>query len=201
VATADRQLGRSTAPRRADRGVVGTASSARTARRRRRTAATLLLGAALAGIAGACALAGRSGGGEVADLMEANAAARGRMRYGLTKREAMARMGEAAVRPPWANSLGLGPQVVRNPFDELRLEAPGGEVYDVLRYAVALDGDPRCPFVRGEAELVPLIFVDDQLVGWRWSYLESALQRRLRDSERGWSFGGFCPGELDPSSD
>ena len=156
----------------------------------------MALVAALAALAVACAFGGRSGGAS-ADQLEANAAAHKRLRFGLSKSEATALMGAAELRPPWANTLGIGPQTVRNPLDSLRFESPSGEEYEVLRYAVALSGDPRCPFVRGEATLVPLIFVEEQLVGWRWSYLESVLQRRLRDDEVGWAFGSFCPGMPD----
>lgn len=157
------------------------------------SARTRLL-AALAGLAVACALGSGSGSGPDADRLKANAAAHQQLRFGLSKREAAALMGEAEIRPPWSNALEIGPQIVRNPFDRQEFESPSGEKYEVLRYAVSLSGDPRCPFVRGEATLVPLIFVDEKLVGWRWSYLESALQRRLRPEELGWAFGSFCPG-------
>lgn len=200
MASPRRHVRRTAAPRRGGREVGSPGERGRTARRGPRAAARGL-GVALAGLGAACALAGGPGGSEVRDLMKANAAAHGRLRFGMTKAEAAALMGEAAVRPPWANPLGLGPQVVRNPFDRLEVAAPGGETYEVLRYAVALAGEPRCPFVRGEAELVPLIFLGDELVGWRWSYLESALQRRLRDDEQGWKFGSFCPGEAGQAPD
>jgi len=190
VGAADRS---SITARRPAAGVVRPESSTRAVRRHGQGAPGAALVAALAGLALACAFGGRSVGGEDADQLEANAAAHERLRFGLSKSEAVKWMGAAEIRPPWANSLGIGPQIVHNPLDSLRFESPSGEAYEVLRYAVALSGDPRCPFVRGDATLVPLIFVEGQLVGWRWSYLESALQRRLRDDERGWAFGRFCP--------
>jgi hypothetical protein len=129
---------------------------------------------------------------EYEKLARANESAHEQLAFGMSKEKATAIMGEAEVRPPWANDLGIGPQVVRNPFDTLRFESPLGEEYEVLRYAVGLYGEPRCPFVHGDAVLVPLIFFEEKLVGWRWSYMESVLQRRLRDEERGWGFGRFC---------
>jgi hypothetical protein len=131
-------------------------------------------------------------GDEYKKLARANESAREQLAFGMSKEKATAIMGEAEVRPPWANDLGIGPQVVRNPFDTLRFESPLGEEYEVLRYAVGLYGEPRCPFVHGDAVLVPLIFFEEKLVGWRWSYMESVLQRRLRDDERRWGFGRFC---------
>jgi hypothetical protein len=133
-----------------------------------------------------------SSGEEYAKLARSNDSARERLAFGMSKDQATAIMGEAEVRPPWANDLGIGPQVVRNPFDALRFESPAGEAYEVLRYAIGLSGEPRCPFVHGDAVFVPLIFLEDKLVGWRWSYMESVLGRRLREDERSWAFGRFC---------
>lgn len=127
-------------------------------------------------------------------LARANESAREQLAFGMSKEETTAIMGEAEVRPPWANEFGIGPQVVRNPFDTLRFESPLGEEYEVLRYAVGLYGERRCPFVHGDAVLVPLIFFEEKLVGWRWSYMESVLQRRLREDEQAWTFGRFCGG-------
>jgi hypothetical protein len=131
-------------------------------------------------------------GDEDEKLARANESAREQLAFGMSKEKATAIMSEAEVRPPWANDLGIGPQVVRNPFDTLRFESPAGEEYEVLRYAVGLYGEPSCPFVHGDAVLVPLIFFEEKLVGWRWSYLESVLQRRLREDEQAWGFGRFC---------
>jgi hypothetical protein len=141
---------------------------------------------------GCSSLGARSSGNEYRDLARSNESAREQLAFGMSKERATAIMGEAEVRPPWANDLGIGPQVVRNPFDALSFESPAGEEYEVLRYAVGLDGEPRCPFVHGDALLVPLIFFEEKLVGWRWSYMESVLQRRLSQDERTWSFGRFC---------
>ena len=61
-----------------------------------------------------------------------------------------------------------------------------------MRFFVEAYGNPNCPFVQGRLSLEPLIFIDGKLVGWKWSYLEDVLQRRLRDDEIGWNFGMFC---------
>lgn len=126
-----------------------------------------------------------------------NQAALEQLRFGMSIEEAGSIMGRAGMTPPWANAWKIGPQVVENPLDTIEVESPSGESYTVHRYAIALDGEPNCPFVRGEATLAPLIFLDAELVGWRWSYLESALQRPLSAEERGFRFGGFC---ADPSN-
>jgi hypothetical protein len=137
-------------------------------------------------------------GDDVEKLARANESARERLVFGMSKEKATAIMGEAEVSPPWANHLGIGPQVVRNPFDTLHFESPVGEEYEVLRYAVGLYGEPRCPFVHGDAVLIPLIFFEGKLVGWRWSYMESVLRRRLREDEQAWGFGRFCGPTSEP---
>jgi len=132
--------------------------------------------------------------------LAANVAALDRLEFGMTRAESVAIMGERVIRPPWANDRGIGPQVVRNPFDTATFESPSGEIYAVDRYAIGLYGRSGCPFVRGEARLVPLIFLDGKLVGWRWSYLASAMQRPIKADEEGWSFGEFC-GQASGSPD
>jgi hypothetical protein len=141
---------------------------------------------------GCASLGIRAPGDEYEKLARANESASEQLTFGMSKAKAMAIMSEAEVRPPWANDLGIGPQVVRNPFDTLSFESPAGEEYEVLRYTVGLYGESGCPFVHGDAVLVPLIFFEEKLVGWRWSYLESVLQRRLREDEQAWGFGRFC---------
>jgi hypothetical protein len=149
----------------------------------------------------ACAsIGGRPSGDDYKQWLSANAAAPEKLSFGMTKAEATAVMGDAEARPPWLNDRGIGPQIVRNPFDSLQFESPEGEAYEVRRYAVGLYGEYRCPFVHGDAEFVPLIFFEEKLVGWRWSYIESVLQRRLRSDERAWSFGRFCDGGSQPQN-
>ena len=126
------------------------------------------------------------------ELTRANESAREKLAFGMSKVESAAIMGDAEVRPPWANDRGIGPQIVHNPFDTLHIESPEGEEYEIHRYAVGLYGEPRCPFVHGDAVLIPLIFLEGKLVGWRWSYMESVLQRQLREEEQAWSGEGFC---------
>ena len=157
--------------------------------------ALALLCAAVSGCAGAKKVRGPH-----LDQVAANAAALDRLEFGMTRAESAAIMGEQVVRPPWANDRGIGPQVVRNPFDSAEFESPSGERYEVDRYAVGLDGLSGCPFIRGEARLVPLIFLEDELVGWRWSYLASVLERPIQAGENSWSFGQFC-GQASGSPD
>jgi len=110
----------------------------------------------------------------------------------MTEAEAARVMGTARMTPPWANRREIGPQTVENPFDRYEIESPSGDTYTVERYATWIWGQPECPFVRGEMQFVPLVFLERALVGWRWSYLESALGRPLTADERGYQFGGFC---------
>jgi hypothetical protein len=136
-------------------------------------------------------------GGKIArgphqEQARANSTALEQLRFGMSRDEAAAVMGTQEIVPPWANELGIGPQILSNPIDSGEFESPSGEVYEVDRYAVGLYGQSGCPFVRGEARLAPLIYLDGKLVGWRWSYLESVLQRSLVAEEQSWSFGQFC---------
>ena len=120
------------------------------------------------------------------------AAARDLLAYGISRTEAVDTIGRSEVEPPWKNPLGAGPPVIHNPFDSQTYTSSLGEEYEVVRFFVEAYGNSSCPFVQGRLSLEPLIFVDGKLVGWRWSYLESVLQRRLKDEEVGWNFGMFC---------
>jgi hypothetical protein len=155
--------------------------------------------ALLCAVSSGCAGAKRARGPYL-DQVAANAAALDHLEFGMTRAESAAIMGEQVIRPPWANDRGIGPQLVRNPFDSSAFESPSGEAYEVDRYAVGLYGQSGCPFIRGEAQLAPLIFLEDELVGWRWSYLASVLQRSIQADEKSWSFGQFC-GQASGSPD
>jgi hypothetical protein len=159
-------------------------------RRNARTAPGVLL-IVLTALACSGMPTGPSGDGYRKEL-KANDAAREKLVFGMSRAEVVAVMGTPRMVPPWANARKIGRQVVENPFDTLEFEAPNGDRYEVHRYAVGLHGEYRCPFIRGEAEFVPLIFFEGELVGWRWSYLASALQRRLTHEEERWTFGEFC---------
>jgi len=119
-------------------------------------------------------------------------AAREALVFGLSRDAALDAMGHAEVEPPWKNDRGLGPASISNPFDSETFRSSLGEAYEVVRYFVEARGNPRCPFVQGELRLEPLIFVEDELVGWKWSYLEDVLGRRLSAKETRWEFGAFC---------
>lgn len=134
------------------------------------------------------------------DQVKHNSTAREELVFGMSRAEAAAVMGTPQIIPPWANARKIGLQIVTNPLDTIEIEAPGGDRYQVDRYAVGLYGEHRCPFIRGEAELEPLIFFEGKLVGWRWSYLASALQRRLTVEEQRWSFGEFCGAETSEAT-
>jgi len=122
-------------------------------------------------------------------------AARETLAFGLSREEALDAIGRSEVEPPWKNRLGLGPATISNPFDSQTFTSPIGEEYEVVRFFVEAAGNPRCPFVKGELKFEPLIFVDDKLVGWKWSYLAEVLGRRLTPKETGWDFGAFCDGQ------
>ena len=126
-------------------------------------------------------------------------AAREALVFGLSREEALDAIGRSEVVPPWQNDLGLGPTLIGNPFDSETYTSRIGEEYEVVRFFVEASGNPECPFVQGELRLEPLIFVDDELVGWKWSYLADALGRRLSAKETSWNFGAFCDGRrVDP---
>jgi len=122
------------------------------------------------------------------------AAAREELVYGLSREAAIDALGRAEVEPPWKNDLDLGPTVIRNPFDSETVQSAIGEEYEVVRFFVRASGTSRCPFIQGELELEPLIFVDGQLVGWRWSYLEDLTGQPVPMEARRWTFGAFCEG-------
>jgi hypothetical protein len=123
------------------------------------------------------------------------AAAREALAFGLSREAALDAIGRSEAVPPWRNALGLGPALISNPFDSETYTSQLGEEYEVVRFFVGASGSPGCPFVQGKLKLEPLIFVDDELVGWKWSYLADVLDRRLTAKETGWEFGAFCDGK------
>jgi hypothetical protein len=129
------------------------------------------------------------------------AAAREALVFGLSREAALDAMGHSEIEPPWKNDLGLGPATISNPLDSETFSSPLGEEYEVVRFFVEATGKPRCPFVQGELKLEPLIFVDDKLVGWKWSYLAEVLGRNLTPKETGWEFGAFCDSQRTRPSD
>jgi len=149
----------------------------------------------------ACAPGGcHQGGGHRAVACRA-ALARKTLSFGLSREAAIDAIGRSEAVPPWKNARGLGPSLISNPFDSETYTSELGEEYEVVRFFVGASGNPRCPFVRGKLRLEPLIFVDDKLVGWKWSYLADVLDRRLTDRETSWEFGAFCDSERIDSPD
>ena len=132
-------------------------------------------------------------------------AAREDLSFGLSRDAAIDVIGRTEIDPPWKNDLGLGPAVITNPFDSEMMTSPIGEEYEIVRFYVEATGNPDCPFVQGALKLEPLIFVDDRLVGWRWSYLADVLGERISMKARRWNFGTFCnsrrsdPTEANPT--
>jgi hypothetical protein len=120
------------------------------------------------------------------------AAARDQLRYGLSRNQAIDAIGRFEVEPPWKNEWGAGPEAIRNPFDTRSYTSALGEEYEVTRFFVEAWGVSSCPFVQGRLQLEPLIFLEDELVGWSWPYLQDLLGRGLAADETGWSFGMFC---------
>jgi hypothetical protein len=153
----------------------------------------------------ACAPGGcHQGGGHRAVACRA-ALARKTLTFGLSREAALDTIGRSEAVPPWKNARGLGPSLISNPFDSQTYTSELGEEYEVVRIFVGASGNRKCPFVQGSLRLEPLIFVDDKLVGWKWSYLADVLDRRLTEKETGWDFGAFCdsnpidPPAADPS--
>ncbi|MBW1845095.1 MAG: hypothetical protein JRJ05_12185 [Deltaproteobacteria bacterium] len=126
--------------------------------------------------------------------------ARESLSFGLSREAAIDTIGRSEVEPPWKNDLGLGPDVITNPFDSEIMKSPLGEEYEVVRFFVESSGNPECPFIQGKLRFQPLIFIDDKLVGWRWSYLADVLGERLSTKATRWSFGIFCDGRLTTTS-
>ena len=127
------------------------------------------------------------------------ATAREELSFGLSREAAIDAIGRTESQPPWKNDFGLGPEVIRNPFDSETVKSPIGEEYEVVRFYVEATGDSKCPFVQGELKLEPLIFVEGKLVGWRWSYLADVLDERISPEMTRWEFGAFCDGRRSGS--
>jgi len=126
--------------------------------------------------------------------------ARETLRFGLSREAAIDAIGRSEVEPPWKNDLGLGPDVIANPYDSEIMKSPLGEEYEVVRFFVEASGNPECPFIQGKLRFQPLIFIDDKLVGWKWSYLADVLGQRLSTKATRWSFGVFCDGRRTTTS-
>ncbi|MBW1843216.1 MAG: hypothetical protein JRE38_07995 [Deltaproteobacteria bacterium] len=157
----------------------------------------LALGSTLACASGGCNRSDYRGVGCRAE------AAREALVFGLSREEAIAAIGRTEVAPPWKNPLGLGPATISNPFDSDILTSPIGEEYEIVRFYVEATGNPDCPFIQGALQFEPLIFVEDKLVGWSWSYLAEVLGKRISPKKTSWDFGAFCgsPRTHPPATD
>jgi len=79
--------------------------------------------------------------------------ARESLSFGLSREAAIDTIGRSEVEPPWKNDLGLGPDVITNPFDSEIMKSPLGEEYEVVRFFVESSGNPECPFIQGKLRL------------------------------------------------
>ena len=158
--------------------------------------AAVLVGAALSVLTGC---AGRCVPGDDAPGIACRTLhAREGLVFGMPRADALAMLGEAQVEPPWRNEYGVGPPTANNPFDTKEYESKIGETYEVVRYFVEIYGNPACPFIQGRLVLEPLIFIEDQLVGWEWPYLEESVGKRLGEEARIYAFGSFCGSQRAP---
>jgi hypothetical protein len=157
----------------------------------------LALGSTLACASGGCNRSDYRGVGCRAE------AAREALVFGLSREEAIDAIGRTEVDPPWKNPLGLGAATISNPFDSDTVTSPIGEEYEIVRFYVEATGNSKCPFIQGALKFEPLIFVDDKLVGWSWSYLADVLGKRISPKKTSWEFGAFCdsPRTNSPAAD
>jgi hypothetical protein len=157
----------------------------------------LALGSTLACASGGCNRSDYRGVGCRAE------AAREALVFGLSREEAIDAIGRTEVAPPWENLLSLGPATISNPFDSDTVTSPIGEEYEIVRFYVEATGNSKCPFIQGALKFEPLIFIDDKLVGWSWSYLAEVLGKRISPKKTSWEFGAFCdsPRTNSPAAD
>lgn len=118
--------------------------------------------------------------------------AHGRLEFGLSREAAIAKLGTAAGIPPWRRDLAEVPDVVHNPFDSQDVESGIGEAYEVVRFFVEIEFVSDCPFLQGEIRFVPLVFFEDRLVGWTWSYVADLLGQPVPPEQQRLRFGVFC---------
>jgi len=118
--------------------------------------------------------------------------ARERLEFGMSRAVAMATLGSATVAAPWRTDLGSVPAEIQNPFDSQTIESALGESYEVVRFFVEVERVSKCPFLQGRIRFAPLIFFDDQLVGWKWSYVADLTGRPVEPEQMSSHFGVFC---------
>ncbi len=110
----------------------------------------------------------------------------------MSRSTAMETLGSATVAPPWRTDLSGAPPEIENPFDSQTVQSALGERYEVVRYFVEIERISECPFLSGRIRFTPLVFFDDQLVGWKWSYVEDLIGKPVEAEQRVSSFGVFC---------
>ncbi len=118
--------------------------------------------------------------------------ARETLEFGMSRSTAMDTLGSTEVIPPWRTDLGDVPESVSNPFDSQNVESVIGERYEVVRFFVEIERRSKCPFLQGRIRFEPLVFFEDRLVGWEWSYVADLIGRPVEPNQRSLVFGVFC---------
>lgn len=118
--------------------------------------------------------------------------AREQLVFGMSKSAAMDTLGSSTVVPPWRTDLGDAPNSLHNPFDSQTVQSVLGEQYEVVRFFVYVERISKCPFLAGRIQLEPLVFFEDRLVGWDWSYVADLIGEPVEAEQMSWGFGIFC---------
>lgn len=118
--------------------------------------------------------------------------AREQLVFGMSRSEAMDTLGSSTVVPPWRTDLPDVPDNLHNPFDSQTVQSVLGEQYEVVRFFVDVERVSKCPFLAGRIQLEPLVFFEDRLVGWKWSYVADLVGEPVYAKQTSWGFGIFC---------
>jgi hypothetical protein len=167
-----------------------TSSVARAPHRRLAWLAAWLV---LAALAHGCSSRGKCRTGEDASGIACSTLhARDQLEFGMSRSEAIDTLGSATVAPPWRTDLGDVPTSLSNPFDSQTIESVIGEQYEVVRFFVEVERGSKCPFLQGRVRFAPLVFFEDELVGWEWSYVRDLVGQPVGADQRSLIFGIFC---------
>jgi hypothetical protein len=118
--------------------------------------------------------------------------AREQLEFGMSRSAAIDTLGSATVSPPWRTDFGDVPDSISNPFDSQTVESVIGEQYEVVRFFVEVERGSKCPFLQGRIQFAPLVFFEDRLVGWEWSYVADLVGHPVENQQRSLVFGAFC---------
>jgi len=158
--------------------------------------AWLATGFVLGALAQGCSSSGKCRPGDDASGVACHTLhARELLEFGMSRSVAMDTLGSATVAPPWRTDLGNVPASISNPFDSQPLESIIGEQYEVVRFFVEVERGSKCPFLQGRIRFAPLVFFEDRLVGWEWSYVADLIGQPVGADDRSLVFGVFCEQE------